>query len=109
MAHVGEWRRVAAALLWSRRGGGQYELLWPPEEEEEDQTGEGDEREKADVEEVGMEVELLKGGEIAEQQGTRGRTGGEDDEPVSQDVQQVQIQSGGVGWRYQGQDCPVWE
>ena len=33
MAEVGEGRRTAAALLWSRRGGGDYELLWPPEEE----------------------------------------------------------------------------
>ena len=34
MAEVGEGKRTAAALLWSRRRGGHYELLWPPGEEE---------------------------------------------------------------------------
>ena len=33
MAEVGEGKRTAAALLWSRQGGGNYELLWPPGEE----------------------------------------------------------------------------
>ena len=30
MAEVGEGKRTAAALLWSRRGGEHNELLWPP-------------------------------------------------------------------------------
>ena len=109
MAEVGEGGRAAAALLWSRRGGVHYELLWPPEEEEEEEIGEGDEREKTDVEEVAMEIELVTGGEIAEHQGTRGRPGGQDNERVWQDQQQVQIQREGAGWRYQGQECPVRE
>ena len=58
MAEVGEGRRTAAALLWSRRGGGHYELLWPTEEEEVAEAGEGDGSESTDVEEIRLEVEL---------------------------------------------------
>ena len=109
MAAVGEGGREAAALLWSRGGGVHYELLQPPEDEQEEETGEGDERERTDLEEVGIEVELVTGGEVAEDQGMRGRPGGQDDERLWHDVQQGQIQRGGTGWRYQGQQWSVQE
>ena len=99
MAEVGQGRRTAAALLWSRRGGRHVELLGPPEEEEVAEAGEGDRSETADVEEVGLEVELE-----AEGQGSGGRQGGQAQERVCQDVHQIQILEGGAGWRYQGQE-----
>ena len=105
----GKRRTAAAALLWSRRGGEHYELLWPPEEEEVEEAGEGDGSEKADVEEVQMEVQLVTGGGEAEGQGWRGRQGGQTEERVWQEVQQVRIQGGGAGRRYQGQEFPVRE
>ena len=61
MAEVGEGKRTAAALLWSRRGAGHYELLWPPEEEEAEAVAEAEEEDGAeskDEEEKAMEVEL---------------------------------------------------
>ena len=100
MAEVGEGGRAAAALLWSRQAGRHYELLWRPEEEEEEETGEGDEREKTDVEEVGIEMELVTGGEVEGDHGTRVRPGGQNDKLVWQDVQLVQIQLG-FGWSVQ--------
>ena len=102
MAEVGEGGRAAATLLWSSRGGGHYEPLWPLEEEEVAGGGQGDGSETADVEEVELEVELE-----AEGPGSRGRQGGQAEERVWQDVHQVQIQGGGAGWRYQGQECPM--
>ena len=39
---MGEGKRTAAALLWSRRGGGHYELLWPPGEEDAEAVAEAD-------------------------------------------------------------------
>ena len=92
MAEVGEGGRAAASLLWSRPGGGHYELLWPPEEEEVEEAGEGDGREKADMEEGEMEVESVTGGGEDEDQGSRGRQGGQNEERVRHDVQQSQIQ-----------------
>ena len=103
-AEVVEGRRAAAALLWSRRGGGHYELLWPPEEEEVAEAGEGDGSETADVERVELEVQLQ-----AEGQGLGGRQGGQAEESVWQDVHQIQIQEGGAGWWYQGQEGPMRE
>ena len=65
MAEVGEGKRTAAALLWSRRGGGHYELLWPPGEEDAEAVAEADEEDgtesKGDAE-VTMEEELAEGG-----------------------------------------------
>ena len=65
MAEVGEGKRTAAALLWSRRGGGHYELLWPPEEEDAEAVAEADEGDgtesKGDAE-VTMEEELAEDG-----------------------------------------------
>ena len=58
MAEVGEGRRTAAALLWSKRGGGSYELLWTPEEQEVAAAGERDGSESRDVDEVGLEVDF---------------------------------------------------
>ena len=118
MAEVGEGRRTAAALLWSRRGGGHYELLWRPEEEEAAQAGEGDGNETADVEEVGLEVEdvddvaedIEEVGMEAEGQGLEGGGQGEQaEERVWRDVHHIQIQEGGEGWRYQGQEGPMRE
>ena len=104
MADVGEGRQTAAALLWSRRGGGHYELRWPPEEEEVAEAGEGDRSETAEVEEVALEVKFE-----AEGQGLEGRQGGQAEERVWQDVHQIQIQEGGAGWRYEGQEGPMRE
>ena len=107
MAEVGEGKRTAAALLWSRRGGGHYELLWPPEEEEAEAVGdaeEGDANESAGVEEVELEVEVEEEG-----QGSGGGQGGQAEEQVWQDVHQIQIQQRGEGWRYQGQEGPMRE
>ena len=95
MREVGEGGRAAAALLWSRRGGGHYELLWPAEREGEGEEVERDKRETTDMEEVGLEVESVTGGELEEDQGTRGRPGAQEEERVWQDVQQVLIQGGG--------------
>ena len=78
MAVVDEGGRLAAALLWSRRGGGHYELLRTTEGEEEEEEGEEDKRETTDLGEVAMEVDSVTGGELAEDQGTRGQLGGED-------------------------------
>ena len=61
MAQVGEGKRTAAALLWSRRGGRHYELLWLPEEEEAEAVAEAKEEdgnESAGKEEAELEVEL---------------------------------------------------
>ena len=102
MAEVSEGKRIAAALLCSRRRGGHYELLWPPEEEEVVEAEEGDGNESAGVEEVGLEVEVE-----AEGQGLGGGQRGQAEEQVWQDVQQIQIQERGTGWRYQGQEGPM--
>ena len=48
------------------------------------------------VEEVAMEVELVVGGKLVEDRGTRGRLGGVDQWRVLQDVQQVQTLAGGA-------------
>ena len=109
MAEVGEGGRAAEALLSSRQGGAHYELLLPPEGEKEKEEGEGDKRETTGMEAVAMEVESVTGGELAEDQETRGRPGGQDEERVWQEVQQVQIQGGGTGWQYQGHASPVRE
>ena len=65
MAEVGEGKRTAAALLWSRRGGGHYELLWPPGEEGAEAVADADEEDgtesKGDAE-VTMEEELAEEG-----------------------------------------------
>ena len=65
MAEVGEGKRTAAALLWSRRGGGHYELLWPPGKEDVEAVVEADEEDgtesKGDAE-VTMEEELAEQG-----------------------------------------------
>ena len=109
MAEAGEGGRGAAALLWSRRRGGHQDLLWQQEEGDAEEAWQRDESEKISVEEMEMEVEMVTGGGAAQDQGTRGRQGGQNDERVWQDVQQVQIQTGGAGWRYQGQKCAVRE
>ena len=104
MAEVGEGKRTAAALLWSRRGGGHYKLLWPPGEEDAEAVAGADTEEgtesKGDAE-VTMEEELAeegpeKGG------GERERT----EKHMWQDVHQITIQEGGERWRYQGQEGP---
>ena len=104
MAEVGEGKRTAAVLLWSRRGGGHYELLWPPGEEDAEAVAGPDAEEgtesKGDAE-VTMEEELAeegpeKGG------GDRERT----EEHMWRDVHQIPIQEGGKRWRYQGQEGP---
>ena len=65
MAEVGEGKRTAAALLWSRRGGGHYDLLWPPGEEDAEAVAGADAEEgtesKGDAE-VTMEEELAEEG-----------------------------------------------
>ena len=65
MAEVGEGKRTAAALPWSRRGGGHYELLWPPGEEDAEAVAGADAEEgtesKGDAE-VTMEEELAEEG-----------------------------------------------
>ena len=107
MAEVGEGKRIAAALLWSRRGGGHYELLWPPEEEDaeaEAEAEEGDGNESAGKEEVELEVGVEEEG-----RGSGDGQGGQADEQVWQDVHQIRIQERGAGWRYQGQDGPMRE
>ena len=61
MAEVGEGKRTAAALLWSRRGGGHYDLLWPLEEEEAEAVAEAEEEDGAESKgeaEMTMEEEL---------------------------------------------------
>ena len=82
LAEVGEGKRTAAALLWSRRGGGHYELLWPPGEEDAETVAEADAEDgtesKGDAE-VTMEEELAeegpeKGG--GEESGWRSTCGG---------------------------------
>ena len=83
MAEVGEGKRTAAALLWSRRGGGHYELLWPPGEEDAEAVAEADEEDgtesKGDAE-VTMEEELAKKGPEkgggGEESGQRSTCGG---------------------------------
>ena len=95
MAEVGEGKRTAAALLWSRRGGGHYELLCPPEEEEAEavaEVEEGDRTESTGEEEVALEVELAEEG-----QETGGGQGGQTEEQVWQDVHQIQIQARNCG------------
>ena len=65
MAEVGEGKRTAAALLWSRREGQHYELLWPLEEEEADAVAEAEEEDGAESKgekEKAMEVELAEEG-----------------------------------------------
>ena len=107
MAEVGEGKRTAAALLWSRRGGGHYELLWPPEEEEAEavaEAEEGDGAESTGEEEEALEVELAEEG-----QETGGGQGGQTGEQVWQDVHQIQIQGRSAGWWYQGQEGPMRE
>ena len=81
MAEVGEGRRTAAALPWSRRGGGHYKLLWPPGEEDAEAVAEADEEDgtesKGDVV-VTMEEDLAEegpekgGGGVSGQRSTRG-------------------------------------
>ena len=104
MAEVGEGRRTAAALLWSRRGGGHYELLWPPGEEDAEAVAGADTEEgtesKGDAE-VTMEEELAEEGP---EKGGGGRERTE--EHMWRDVHQIPIQEGGEGWRYQGQEGP---
>ena len=104
MAEVGEGKRTAAALPWSRRGGGHYELLWPPGEEDAEAVAGADAEEGTESKgaaEVTMEEELAeegpeKGG------GERERT----EEHMWRDVHQIPIQEGGERWRYQGQEGP---
>ena len=65
MAEVGEGKRSAVALLWSRRGGGHYELLWPPAEEEAETVAEAEEEDGTESKgeaEVIMEEELAEEG-----------------------------------------------
>ena len=104
MAEVGEGKRTAAALLWSRRGGGHYELLWPPGEEDAEAVAEADAEDgtesKGDAE-VTMEEQLAEEGP-EKGRGERERT----EEHMSWDVHQIPIQEGGEGWRYQGQEGP---
>ena len=104
MAEVGDGKRTAASLLWSRRGGRHYELLWPPEEEAVAEAEEGDGNESADREEVELEVEVEE-----EDQGSGVEQGGQAEEQVWQDVHQIQIQERGAGWRYQAQEGPMRE
>ena len=107
MAEVGEGKRTAAALLWSRRGGGHSELLWPPEGEEGEalpEAEEGDGSESTGEEEVALEVELAEEG-----QETGGGQGGQTEEQVWQDVHEIQIQGRSAGWWYQGQEGPMRE
>ena len=61
---------------------GRYELLWPPVGKGEGDEGEGDTEEKREVE----EVESVTGGELDNDQGTRGQPGGQEEERVWQDV-----------------------
>ena len=66
MAEVGEGKRTAAALLWSRRGGGHSELLWPPEKDEAEavaEAEEGDGTKLTGVEEEALEVVLAEEGQ----------------------------------------------
>ena len=49
----------------------------------------------------------MTGGEIAEGQGMRGRLMRQDEEQLWLNMQQVQIQRGAAGWRYQEQECRV--
>ena len=102
MAELGEGKRTAGALLWSRRGGSHYELLWPPEEEEVAEAEKGDGNESAGVEEVGLEVVVE-----VEGQGSGGGQRGQDEEQVWQDEHRIHIQERGAGWRYQGQEGPT--
>ena len=102
MAEVGEGKRMAAALLWSRRGGGHYELLWPPEEEEGEavaEAEEGDGTEAKGEEEVALEVELEEEGP-----GRGGGQEGQTEEQVWPDVHQIKSQGRSAGWRYQGHE-----
>ena len=65
MAEVGEGKRTAAALLWSRQGGGHYELLWPPGEEDAEAVAKADEEDGTELKgdaEVTMEQELAEEG-----------------------------------------------
>ena len=82
MAEVGEGKRTAAALPWSRRGGGHYELLWPPGEEDAEAVAGADAEEgtesKGDAE-VTMEEELAEEGPEkgeGERSGRRSTCGG---------------------------------
>ena len=104
MADVGEGKRTAAALLWSRQGGGHYELLWPPGEEDAEAVAGADAEEgtesKGDAE-VTMEEELAEEGP---EKGGGGRERTE--EHIWRDVHQIPIQEGGERWRYQGQEGP---
>ena len=103
MKESGQQRR----LLWSRRRGGHYELLWPPEEEEAEavaEAEEGDRNESAGDGEVELELEVEEEG-----QGSGGGQGGQAEGQVWRDVHQIQIQERSAGWRYQGQEGPMWE
>ena len=105
MAEVGEGKRTAAALLWSRREGGHYELLWPPGEGDTEAVAEADEEDgtesKGDAE-VTIEEELAKEGPEKEGGGERERR----EEHMWRGVHQIPIKKGGERWRYQGQECP---
>ena len=100
MAEVGEGGRAAAAFLWSRRGGGHYKLLCPPDEEEVQGAGEKD-RERTDVEKVEKEVEMVRGGEVAEDQGQevgkRDRRRSECGRTCSRCIYRVEARGGGTG------------
>ena len=104
MAEMGEGKRTAAALLWSRQGGGHYELLWLPGEEDAEAVAEADEedgKESKGGTEVTMEEELAEEGP---EKGAGGRERTE--EHMRRDVHQILIQEGGERWRYQGQEGP---
>ena len=104
MAEVGEGKRTAAALLWSRQGGGHYELLWPLGEEEAEAVAEAEEE---DGTESKGEAEMTMEEELAEEGPEKG--GGERErtkEQVWQDIDQIQIQERGERWWYQGQEGP---
>ena len=104
MAEVGEGKRTAAALLWSRRGGGHYELLWPPGEEGAEAVA-GADAEEGTESKGDAEVTMVE--ELAEEGPEKG--GGErerTEEHMWRDVHQIPIQEGGGRWRYQGQEGP---
>ena len=104
MAEVGEGKRTAAALLWSRRGGGYYELLWPPGEEDAEAVA-GADAEKGTELKGGAEMTMEE--ELAEEGPEKGGGGRERrEEHMWRDVHQIPIQEGGERWRYQGQEGP---
>ena len=49
----------------------------------------------------------MTGGDLDEDQGTKGQPGGQEEERVWHDVQLVQIQGRGTAWQYEEQECPV--